>query len=75
MNQTAHAHTEWISALKAGCQMVNKACLPGGGEEDLRRGRLSALALLMGASNAWLQEQLIQNREDTIQNFIQRRLH
>ena len=75
MHQRIQTNEEWITALKAGCRLVNRACLPGGGEDDLRRGRVTAMALLMGASNSWLQEQLMLDREDRIKKFVQQRLH
>ena len=75
MHQSIHSYEDWVAALKAGCRLVNRACLPGGGEDDLRRGRLTAMALLMGASNSWLQEQLILDREDQIKKFVKQRLH
>lgn len=75
MNQTTTFQDEWVVALKAGCSLVNKACLSGDHTDDLRRGCLTALALLMGASDDWLQALLRQNREDQIKNYVNRRLH
>ena len=75
MEYLARSDEIWETALKAGCRLVNRSGLPGSVDDDLRRGRLTAVALLMGASDCWLQDLLMENREDLINIYVQQRLH
>lgn len=76
-NQTEIQYEDWDMAFKAGCRIVFRVIRAGDVEDDLRLGRLAAMALLTGAKKYWVEDmlELGPGGDELIEKFIKRRLH
>ena len=77
MKHTQPTYDDWNLAFKAACSIVFKVIRPGDVEDDIRLGRLAAMALLVGARKEWIADMMEMGPagDDCIEKFIKRSLH